>query len=234
MEFTENIVNSVKSIYAAVIYKDIVNDYKRLVIKSTLIFTMLFIPLAVLFPIQVKFLIYAMELFMVLAYINTKYKCSKVSEFSHDASYTGVSVLFIQYIIFYVVIAVIGISMNNLKVENIIIGITIIAMRMIETFLINKIDTSARIKEAYTEYKIHRDNYINSETLSDGSLYYRIVSNSIIRAINRYNVMQYCDFKVNTLVEVESIRGLPEEDIWRARRFIVGHQPMLRAKMRLK
>lgn len=221
MEFTENIVNSVKSVYAAVIYKNIVNDYKQLVIRSTLIFTMLFIPLTVLFPIQVKFLIYAMELFMVLAYINTKYKCSKVSEFSHEASYTGVSVLFIQYIVFYIVIVVIGISITNEKAKNIAFGLVILAMRMIETFLINKIDTSARIKEAYTEYKIRRDNYINSETLSDGSLYYRIVSNSIIRAINRYNVMQYCDFRVNTLVEVESIRGLPEEDIWRARRFIV-------------
>ena len=51
MEFTENIVNSVKSVYAAVIYKNIVNDYKQLVIRSTLIFTMLFIPLAVLFPL---------------------------------------------------------------------------------------------------------------------------------------------------------------------------------------
>ena len=234
MEFTENIVNSVKSVYAAVIYKDIVSDYKRLVIKSTLIFTMLFIPLTVLFPIQVKFLIYAMELFMVLAYTNTKYKCSKVSEFSHDTSYTGVSVLFIQYIVFYIVIVVIGISITDEKAKNIAFGLVILAMRMIEIFLINKIDTSARIKEAYTEYKIHRDNYINSETLSDGSLYYRIVSNSIIRAINRYNVMQYCDFRVNTLVEVESIRGLHEEDIWRARRFIVGHQSMLRAKMIMK
>lgn len=234
MEFTENIVNSVKSVYAAVIYKNIVNDYKKLVIKSTLIFTMLFIPLAVLFPIQIKFLIYVMELFMVLAYINTKYKCSKISEFSHDTSYTGVSVLFIQYVIFYAVIAIISISIVDEKAKNIAFGLVILAMRMIEIFLINKIDTSARIKEAYTEYKIRRDNYINSETLSDGSLYYRIVSNSIIRAINRYNVMQYCDFRVNTLVEVESIRGLPEEDIWRARRFIVGHQPMLRAKMRMK
>lgn len=234
MEFTENIVNSVKSVYAAVIYKNIVNNYKQLVIRSTLIFTMLFIPLTVLFPIQVKFLIYAMELFMVLAYTNTKYKCSKVSEFSHDTSYTGVSVLFIQYIVFYIVIVVIGISITDEKAKNIAFGLVILAMRMIEIFLINKIDTSARIKEAYTEYKIHRDNYINSETFSDENLYYRVISSNIIRAINRYNVMQYCDFKVNTLIEVENMRGLPEEDIWRARRFIVGHQSMLRAKMIMK